>query len=461
MADAYVDNENGSDANSGADWDNAEKTDQAGMDTAGAGFDVYIKTSATATDNPDTAAASRTIVSPGTISSPQRIFGCKTGTTATPPVEADFVSKGDADQPILQCTGSNNDLKLDGNFYIRGIKISASDILDLFSLDDQQIYEDCIIVHSATDPSGTPFLIGGASGSSESSELRRFINCDVDISRAGSELLIHDGCLFEWWGGTWITAATIMFDGSLGGRVDIVGVDLDVQGSNTFADASNAKGFDLLIRNCDISLSTSLTTGTWLGRSGRVRVVNCNASDGISTSVIGYAESSYAGTIDHNTARKRTGGASDGALGEFSIAMLPATDINQFPAFSLRSPNLIPVWLDGTETNIRIHFANSLSESSPTNDAHENEIYAEVLSSSTSPDTAQYVLASNKMDHGATPPEWPDDTSGSAWGSGANNEQFMDIPITPGYEGLAYVYVHCCERATPRTFYIDPLPVLS
>ena len=201
-------------------------------------------------------------------------------------------------------------------------------------------------------------------------------------------------------------------------------------------------------------------TGTFTSRLATVQLYDCNEDTAISSSIQDFEFYSAAGSIVIETSRVRTGGADDDDSGLFAWAITPDANAPSFPGFTLKSPP-IAIWLDGTETTVTVHIANDAAESSPTNDMHDDEVWAEVVASDSGLDTAQAVINNDRMAILGTAADQAND-AGSTWGSGANNHQTLDVTLAPGYEGWALVYVHCAERSgSPKIVYVDPLPELS
>lgn len=458
MADIYVDlTGSGSDTSPYDTWAKAATSLVTAITThASAGDNIYCKTSATATDNKDTAAATRTITASSTLDSWILVWGCKNGTTNEPPVTADLVAKGDADVPIIEATGTNSEIIVNGVIQIYGIEFLCAETFRC-SLSGAQCdirLEQCHIEISITDAIGAAFVMGTSTTNSYRIYLK---NCDITFNNAANMFIPGASSRFLWEGGSLLgTSPTYIFDDHIQCQARFIGVDLG-GAAGTVADTINLHaGTDISFENCEINSGLSLAS-TRVRSQGRIRLFNCSSATAISTSVIAYEEWNHYGTISAETTRVRTGGADDGAAGDFSLAMLPHANTPQFPTGTLHTSLPTAIWLDGTETTVTVYIAND----SASTDMQDDEVWLEVWASDSTLDTAQYVLDSDRMALLGTPANQTDDT-GSTWGSGANNHQKLEVTIAPGYEGWALCYVHCAERAaSPKTVYVDPLPVLS
>lgn len=453
MADTYCDLTGSGSATSPYDtWAKAASDIQTALTQAGAGGRCFVKTSATATANKDTAAAARILTSPGTALSLTEIYGCKNGTTNEPPVTSDLVVRDDADMPIFEATGANSDFTPAGVSHCYGIEFLIGENFEANSSAAYWVFEECEIT-LGIDDTISGFYVGGTASANYYVHL---VNTNVNFTNSGDDFTFETNSAFSWHGGVLGgTAPTYLIDDHIEGSGLFFGVDLSLV-SGSLVDATGTLNCDVRFISCEIHASVSLTGGTFGENSSRVVMQNCSSSTAISTSVIALDEATAQGTVSSETTRVRTGGADDGAAGDFSWAMLPNANAPSFPSITLRSPPMA-IWLDGTETTVTVYIAND----SASTDMQDDEVWLDVWASDSTLDTAQYVLNSDRMAVLGTPANQTDDT-GSTWGSGANNHQTLAVTIAPGYEGWALCYVHCAERAaSPKTVYVDPLPVLS
>ena len=458
MADSYVDYALGTGANDGSDWTNAYHTTtptQNALTDAGVGGRVFIKTDSSGT-NTDIIAAAQTLTSPGTILNPTNIYGCKSGTSATPPTNSDLNTRGATDIPSYGTSGDNADLLLAGFCQVVGMNFQTSDELRVLgSTDTSWVFEDCDILVATTDDNSIGIFIG----TNAASLMLRLIDCDLDMTRASARIRMDERGTFLWKGGTLLystSAPTAGFILALMGNHLIEDVDLSSVGANALVGVGTMENGITIFKNCKVHASYSLITGTFVQRDLKIEIYSSSADTAISTSVPGYESETAAGNVITETSRVRTGGADDGAAGLFSWAMLPNANAVLFPNDTLQSPPM-GIWLDGTETTITVNIAND----SASTDMQDDEVWLEVIASNNILDTAQYVINRDRMAILGTAVDQDDDT-GSTWGSGANNHQKLVVTVAPGYQGLALCYVHCAERAaSPKTVYVDPRPELA
>ena len=460
MADFYVDFDNGLDSQDGSDWDNADLTLEASFTAASACDNIFVRSNATASTTPDTVAGTHNLTSPGTLLFPVKVYCCKSGTSATPPVNSDLVVKGAADMPIIEVTGNNGSIELFGSVYFYGMDFQASNRFRSVSTAARSItLERCLITIGLDDTGNWVEFDASTSGGVEII----LIDTDITFDKIADAFRFQDAVSFLWQGGELKgTAPTKLVDSLIrsSGEVRFVGVDLGLVAGILVDGADLRSAGPIHFINCEVHASVTLAAAITGDPVASVHMWNCSSNTGISTSIIDYRFISGAGTIDSETTRKRDGGADDGAAGDFSWAMLPNANALDFPSRTLRSPPM-SIWLDGTETTITVYIANDAAESSPANDLEDDKVWLEVLASDSGLDTAQFVLDDDRMALLGTAADQDDDT-GSTWGSGANNHQKLVVTIAPGYQGWAFCYVHCAERAaSPKTVYVDPLPELS
>ncbi len=465
MADLYVDLTGGGTAVSPFNsWATAASSAETALEDAAcvAGSRVFVKCGATATNDPDTVAASRTLTSAGTHANPVQIIGVKNGTTAAPPTNSDLVDyqAGDTDVPIIECTGGTSNMSFEGSVYAYGIQfkcgqrfLGVATTPGLF-----WTFENCLLAAAQAASSG---YISLGSTSFETGSEYRFINTDIDFGGASNlnEFRVSTAGNIFWDGGSWEgPAAQFLVDSFFRGNVHIKGVDLTNLGANTILDLTDMDDGRVTIENCKINASLALATGTWPDAQSFVKLHNCTADTGVATSIIGFEEECLAGTVEDEQTVFRTGGATDEAKGAHAFKMTPSASATF--GNPLRSPPMA-IWLDGTETTVDVFICNDAAESSPTNDVHTNEVWAEVWASDATLDTAQAVLDTSRADPLTADTDIASDSS--TWGTGGNNAQKISITtIAPGYEGWAFVQV-CCKdlSGNPTIIYVDPKPVTS
>ncbi len=453
MADTYVDLALSTGANDGTSWANAYHTTtpiQNGLTGAGAGGRCFVKTDSAGT-NIDTAAASRTLTSPGTSANPTFIYGCKNGTTNEPPVDSDLTTRGDTDIPQYQATGAGSDIEFRAYCNVEGMKIEAVDRWN-FLADESWQYSRCEVGW------GGSFVLN--SGSTNVT----FNDPELIPSATGAAFFLAGGAAIFINGGI-LNVGTMPTNFIASGRTgSLTAVGFDMSGfTGNVVNFGSANNLAARFINCDLSGSATKVTGTPTYNTGTfAEFVQTNAETGLGSgaSIRDYTKETLAGTVEHEFTAVRTSGADDGADGAYSLALTPNVDS------TLESSNaaVVSPWIGGiiagdgtTSKTFTIFIANSLAESSPTNDLHADDVWMELFSpSATGIARHDYSLSSQfeKIGGGTT-----DITSdGSTWGSGAANAQKLIVTLTPDFTGPVYARVHFAKRyaASPVTLYVDP-----
>ena len=459
MADAYVDLDAGSDANSGADWANAEKTVQAGLTGAGAGGTCYVRRTDSGTPGVDTASGSRTLTSPSSsILNPTRLIGVKDGTTAEPPAASDIAVRGTDTLPVFAATGIAN-LTCAGACSVFGMKINAS-----WSL---QINTSNVWVFDGSE------LVSGKEIITSNGATFIWNDCEVEFAGTNASLSAQHatssstGGIYMYGGKILFTSAPTvngLFKANLiaAAPIELTGVDLSGLGNNTMYTTGSAQAQGpKTLRNCSLPATFTRLSGTPTGYSPqfKLELIGCSSVTSVAntSSIQDYVREDMWGTIELETTKVRTGGADDGAAGGFSYKMSPRSNsVLEGSSAKLTSP-WMSVWVSGgSSKTLTIHIANDGA-----GDLNEDEVWSEFFTPDAG-DTAQHDQTFDPSDGAriAVSTTAVTDDTGSTWGGSVGNHQKMSVTVTPGFEGEVYARLHYAKRAFD-VLYLDPKIAVS
>lgn len=464
MADIAVDSASGSDSNTGTGWGDAFLTHTAAVARAGAAAgDRYFLRGSTGFSE---SASTLTITSNGTAGTVDQIFAVKDGTTNFPPINSDLVTdRNHSDIAVFTSTG-NTTLTIDPNTYLYGASIKCGGTLDTDS-EGLRILEECLIEWGIGAGSGKQWLLGA----NDIEQLVRLVNCDIIWEAAANTMELERSGNFEWLGGSLDTTAALpnaMIGGA--GRILIRGVDLSTLGSTNELFSKNitfAGQVDLSVEHCKIGANFTLTTGT-IPSGARLAQLNCvnDATLGTGDSVQQYRVETAAGIIENST-KTRTGGATDGATGLYSVSMALNGDQTQENIQACETDELI-AWVagDGTAKTVTVYVVREGAASQPAA-LQNDEVWMEVWypSSVAGTDQSMYEYTSTRCVLLGTPTDLTTDTS--TWsGTGANQrKQKLSASVSPDYEGKILVKVFYGKRISSPgaddVLYVDPLPEIT
>ena len=433
MTDYYVEIDSGTSGGAGTSWATARDTLENGLALCSAGDRLFVKGTAT-----DTAAASRTFTTNGTVSSQVSVYGCKDATTATPPGASDLVVKGTDTLPHIEVTGALNDMTFAGFAYFYGLRFTCPDrfLVSGTHLTAHGVYDSCEI-----------------KGVAQLRTVGTYYNCDIDVSNGliSYPMFFYD-CTFDFTG----LSVLCGFHTEPYLPIEFYGCDLSNLSSGTLVDGTYE--WRAKFQNCKLP-ATYTAVDTIDNDNVSVTITGSDDTTALTngSSIQQYSYEDLYGTVDLEITKVRTGGATDGATGSFSYAMQTTSSVKDGTEFNLKSPWL-SVWVDGgASTTLTVYIANDAAESAA-NDLHEDEIWLEAYTPDAS-DTAQYDRTVDPSGTGRFLDESTTsitDDTGSTWGTGANNHQKLSVTVTPGYTGYAYVRVCYAKSTTPPEVYIDP-----
>ncbi len=474
MADLRVDMDLGTGANDGTSWANAYqgKVGFASAVTAQTiGETIYVKDTVSSTDIMTLAGLSTVAA----LTNPPRCIGVVTGASDTI-LKADIQlghREGDSTKayansespPNITASGTG-DITINGSFYFYAFIFEAQDNFFIGTGDSHQhqTYEECQFTPGAS-ASDTFFV--GATNSTQPTHRFTFINCLFSLGGA-VELSLQGAMIADFF--------NCEFTGSLAGQLQGISFggiarfyNCDFTGMNaTLVELSGLHGGTIEFHNCRMPAEHILTTGT---ATGLWTVANYGSEDttGLTTSGSEQALEIHTreGTVELETIIVRTGGATDLAAGLFAYKVVANNVSENFAGVEVP---LRDIWVegDGAAKTYKVHIANSLAESSPTNDLHDSECYLRI----SSPSAAGLSRYDHLPDEGApgddggkaqllgTPADLTSH-AGTTWATNGNNEQEILNSIAPDYEGVIHGTLIVSSERGSLTVYVDPLPVVT
>ena len=469
MADVYCDQELGTGSDNGTDWANAYKLLSSALDgtNTAAGDTLWVQ---------GDQATSGSVTLKGVAAftnNPPRVIGVIEGTSNTPPVAADIVPglrNGSAtrayDQtagnaaPIFATSVASSDIVLNGYFgLIYGLVLKARDNFTFADTVAAVInIEECEL-RSGDGETGN-FRFGSSLGSS--SVLLNFKNCkfsagtDGRFATSGRQgMFLFENCIID------IPNSTLIDPGSM--SFTFRGCDFPAATTTMITGGGGDRPqIPILFHNCQINSSAALATGS-IGKKFRTEVIQTSSGTGKTTgeSFLELDIITSEGDIVLETSRVRTGGASDGGDGAWSLAYTPGVNGTRDNLVGLIGPWLTQKIVgDGTAQTLTVHIANDLAESDPANTYNDDDVWLDVEFPSAA-GTADWDTVTTQMDLEATPVQITTETE--TWGTGANNDQALSVSISPDYNGLIRWRVVFAKNfgATPDTLYVDPIGILS
>ena len=444
----YVRSTNGSDADTGVSWDLAEATLAAGATDAAAGERVWVSQSHAESPGGSTAI---TITSAGTLASPCHILCGNDG--AEPPTALATTA--------TVTTSGTGALSIKGSIYVYGITFNcgtgaSSAVLNLANSGNHEVqkYESCAFNVVNTGTASAAILIGSTSTRVVHVELR---NCSVSFGATAQSFKMY-GATLDWIGGSLAAGAAIptaLFTFTEDGSnlrpvcVNVVGVDLSLAGSGkSLVNAALVSNGVISFIDCKLGASVALTSGTWAGLGGRVRLHNSDSAD----TNYRMEEQCYQGSIVNSSTITRTGGANDGTNG-IGWVMTSAANA-EYPAIVLDSPEIVK-WNEtatGTLT-VTVEIA--------TNNVtlKDDECWLEVTCQGTTSYPLGVVTTDCKSSILATAAN--QDTSSVTWANvpGTPVKQYLRASITPKSKGFIKAKVMLAKAST--TVYVDPLLTIA
>jgi hypothetical protein len=435
----YLRSTDGLDADSGATWALADATLSASITAAGAGGRSFMSD-----NHAETTAAAITITSPGTAASKTAVICVDDAGNPEPPTAL-------ATTGTVSTTGSGSNISFTahaafyGHTYNISNAASAANWQAVNTGSQHLLYRSCAVKLVGTG-AGSRIQIGSTGTINDA--LMEWNAVDVQTNNAGQA--INPGYPLKWYGGSLLsgtqpTGGLFKLLAGTTSVVDVRGVDLSNLGSNALVAVGTAT-MGGAIDFCDMKMGASFTlaTGTNPGPGmPTIRVMNSVASD----VHVGWQESSYMGTVDHETTIVRTGGATWGGA-TYSHKLVASANAAFYTA--LWSPwYLIPVDVTGSLT-LTVEFIHDSVTA-----LHDGDIALE-LHAPTASGIPQHTITYNRR------PILP--TTTTNWGSSSvtwtttgltnPNKQKLTQTVTAAEVGTWKARVGLTQAS--KTVYIDP-----
>jgi hypothetical protein len=402
---------------------------------AAAGDTVYVSNNHAATQS--TAA---TITSPGTAASPCNIV-CVDDATAPPTTLATTGSESTT-------VTSGAAITFGGFAYNYGVKYNAGSGSNLAGITQGSnaqgwVFDACTF-NLANSSTSSQMLFGVLSSGKDGYSEHR--NCTYTFGSVGQQVVVQGGVLrmINPVVAPTGSAPSSLFKFNAVGEIRVRDGDLSkITGSIATASATNYG--ELLLENCKLNASASLTAGSITSMGGvRARAHNCD-SGGTNYK---FTETDYNGTATQETATIRTGGASDGTTG---VSIKAVTTANANFALPFTLPEIVQ-WnsATGVSKTATIEIA---SGSTLTNADVWLEL--EYLGDASSPQGS--VASSRKANILANASNVT--SSSASWGGSPASTQKLQVAFTAQQQGP--VKARVCVGKAGATVYVDPLITIS
>lgn len=454
MADRFLNSGDGSDANSGADWNNEKltlATGIAGIDAAG--DRVLINSAHTET------AASISYTCPGTNASPMQFLSVTpTGTSG--------ISSLTAGAAFTANSGAGG-LAVSGSGYFYGINWTLSTTSSTFlgfagGNGDHQVHQDCQFNCTSTGGSSS-IAFGNASTGGGSRVV--LLNPTFRFGATGQRIAFN--CELIVRGGSWSASGTLnpgavfapapSSGSGRGSKLLVDGFDFSNLNAAVNLAGTGQGGTVITFRNCKLpaSWSGAPIADASLVAGQRVEMYNCDNAD---TNYRLWVKE-YAGSIRDETTIVRSGGASDGTT---PISWKMDTTANvAYPTSVLRSPE-IAVWNDtsGASKTVTVEIVHDTNvaagQGAGTSFAFlDSEVWLEVqyLSDGTRPLTsvasdAPTNVITTAADQASSSVTW------TTTGMTTPVKQKLSVTFTPQEKGW-FICTVCVGKAS-KTIYVCP-----
>lgn len=452
----------------GTTWNDASDATSAYISAAGlvaafnasaAGDIVYVKGS----DLSHTVSMNMGSVSLAKVQNPPQVLGCKSATTNNQGaiVTSDLIAGKrtggstsaylDADVPVVKQGGFSVDIFINIGYWY-GIQLKAADVMTVGAINGLTVLEEVSIeIQSAGD---TLTICNGTAS--------KVITKNSFISglNSGSIFNFSDGASYHY-GSTLSlpSGGSFLGAGAFQGHHEFNACEF-AGGATTIFNRKTIVGSIAILNNGKYPASWVLTAGTAVG-AYRIESYGSDDTTGLTT---GGSEQQINiedehGTIVTETVKVRTGGADDGAAGLYSLDLTTFANGTALGVAGL-SVKLAPIWVagDGTAKTLTVFFTSDSGNTRGT-DWLDSEVWMQVLSADDG-GTSQYDFTSTVANLLAAGSAVTDDT-GSTWGAGTQNDQKIEIPLSPDYEGYVIPEIHFAPGANAETIYADPLPTVA
>jgi hypothetical protein len=356
------------------------------------------------------------------------------------------------------------DIILEGGHYIDGVDFFSGD--DIFcnfsgSLDLDASYELCRFELTSTTSGGDRIYLGGVTGNQNIGRRSRFKNCTFDFGHASQGFTSDNSTLIEVIGGSVAFNVDNLFQRfGAGGRCNtrVTGFDLSIMtGTKNMVNIGTAVESDSKIRFERCLLPSGITLiDTDIDAPGMVvEAYHCqNGTD--SDPAYQMEILSDRGRAVTDTARYRTGGASDGERTNpisWDLDTVSGSK-RQYPGHAFETPP-IAAWTDGdasTAHTYRIYFASDAT-------INDDEIWFELEGPNDAATDSLAVINTSRVAPGTSASAYTTDGSSTWTGSGVGTKQQMDITYTPDKPGPVIARIYVAKDSD--NIYVDPQIVID
>jgi hypothetical protein len=382
---------------------------------------------------------------------PCRVICCVGATTGTSP--GNLATGADVNTDNVA-----GHVVLDNGLYVYGVEFYSKNEIFLGEdpTDQDIVLEDCRLELTGT---ATDYINIGDVSSSDAQKVV-WKNVTIDFAINGQGIWVRH-VTFSWIGGTCERDADTLLrvpaQGSKG-NILLSGLDLSTLTSSALCSGSASVNADRLIvfSRCLLATGATILNASIKEPGYRVEAYHCQIGTDADPAYQMAVEDAR-GLIITDTARYRTGGASDGERTNpisWDMDTASAGTLRGYPGHALESPP-IAAWTDGdgtTSHTYRIYFASDAT-------LQDDELWIEVELPNDAATNPKASIVTNRVAPLSSAANHPTD-GGSTWtGTGVGTKQYMEVSHTPDKPGpvLARIFM---AKASDHV-YIDPQIVID
>ena len=346
-------------------------------------------------------------------------------------------------------TTTSTDLYIEKSIYIYGVLFfSSQDIMALAATDNSISLESCTLKLTANSNN----IYFGATSATQGSQ---YVLRDVVIDFAGSSngILLRPGSV-EWRGGSVAFAVTKLIKGTGNGpcRVLLSGIDLSILASGNLCDGATTVASPTLVvfSRCLLATGATIVSGTIDVPGFRVESYHCQIGTDADPSYQMEIQDSR-GKVSANTAKYRTGGASDGVRSTPICWDVDTTvgSVRGYPGHAFECPP-ITAWTTGdgsTAHTYRVAFASDAT-------INDDEIWMELEGPNDAATNSLAALKTTRVAPMTTAAACTTDGTSTWTGTGVGTKQYMQVTYTPKKPGPVTVRVMMAKASD--NIYVDP-----
>ena len=341
------------------------------------------------------------------------------------------------------------DIRIKKGLYIYGLAFYSSDNIS-FEYDTRQdvTLEQCTL--KLTGSSATDNIQLGGSGDGS---LVRWLSVTLDFNNAGHGIaLAADSSVLRWTGGAVVYDVNYLFSSSYGTARNILsGVDLSVLTSSSIV-SGNSVGSPttLIFARCLLASGMTIVSSTISVAGFRVESYHCQIGTDADPSYQMEIQDSR-GKVSANTAKYRTGGASDGVRSTPICWDVDTTvgSVRGYPGHAFECPP-ITAWTTGdgsTAHTYRIAFASDAT-------INDDEIWMELEGPNDAATNSLAALKTTRVAPQTSAAAYTTDGTSTWTGTGVGTKQYMQVTYTPDKPGPVTVRVMMAKASD--NIYVDP-----